>query len=528
MLPNVKECLKKTPDEVIGGMVTPFWKNHGKTCRRILWVSMLTCLFNYFYLIVSGYAGPDAICEGVRYYIGENTATGLARWFIPVVNNIFGKNVVIPLVIVVFYCLAMGVSAFLLFRLTGMENSGFQILITAAMVGFPVVTRQFAYLYTALAYGLAFLWVVLAAWFLRQRKTVTFLVGTLCLLLMLGTYQAYIGAAAAVAIICFMMDLIHEKKIAEALQNLLIYVGSGIIAGGLDLVIAKEMMKYRGIEAYDRVSSLSISDIVGNLGFTLRYSYKWFFDYFHSDVLSRNKLYLVLFVVLLALIVAHTVILIQKKKVVPAILMVLASVLLPFAMNVCVVIFPHNGIYDVMRYQYVLIIPLTFALFGALPRSIWGSMLQWLVYADVFLLIVGYSISSNASAICYKLAYESTHDQAAMMLSRVYELDGYEPQATPIVLGGGTIGYQDTYDSFGQLFRYAVMESGPVFWGGEYGLTTCRYFYFIDYLGVNPGWLTNEEYYAVLGTEEYAAMPTWPAEGSVGMVGDYAVIKIGE
>lgn len=528
MLHTIRQCLQQTPDEIIGGVVQPFWKKHGVVCRRILFITILTCLFNYFYLIVNGYGGPDAICEGVWYYIGEGTATRLARWAIPYINTFFGKNVVIPLVIVVFYCLMIGASAFIIFLLLDIKNAGFQILTVTAMVSFPVITRQFAYLYMALAYSVAFLMVVLAAWLLRRRKIISFLAGTICLLIMFGSFQSYIGAAAAMVFICFMYDLIRKRSVSDALKNVGIYIISGIIAGGLDLLVAQAMINHRGLEASDRVLSVSLSEAVEYLGFSIPASYRWFFMFFDSDVLMRDKLYFLLFSILFILIIANMVILIKQKKIVHSILLLIAFMLLPLAMNICAVIFPHNGIYDVMRYQYVLIIPLAFALIGILPRMILNSLLQWVLYANIFLLIMGYTISANASAICYKLAYESTHDQAVSMLSRVYELEGYDLDTTPIVLGGQAISWMDTYEAFGQLFRYAVMESGPVFWGGEYGLTTCRYFYFLDYLGVNPQWLTKEQYNDVTGTQEYAEMPCWPAAGSVQMIDGYAVIKIKE
>ena len=42
-----------------------------------------------------------------------------------------------------------------------------------------------------------------------------------------------------------------------------------------------------------------------------------------------------------------------------------------------------NGIYDVMRYQYVLLIPLVFALIEMLPKAIWLSLVQWILFNKV-------------------------------------------------------------------------------------------------------------------------------------------------
>lgn len=504
------------------------WKENKQMCKRILGVTSLTCLFNYFYVIMYGYAGPDAICEGVYYYIGQNTATRLARWFIPFLTSFFGKNIVIPLVIILFYCGMIGFSAFLLCKIWKIESVGFQILTTSAMVCFPVIIRQFAYLYTALAYSFAFLMTVLALYFLKKNHVWSFILGAGCLVLMFGSFQSYIGAAAALILMNFLLDLNSHEKLSKAFQDLIKYIVAGIIAGIFDLAIANVMMNYRGIEASSRVSEVSVSEIIACLDFSLPVSYKWFFMYFESDILSRNKLYMVLFFIIFILIIWKAIVLLKHKNIFKSILLLVGTTLIPLAMNVCAVIFPHNGMYDVMRYQYVLLIPFLFALFSHVSFNLCNSFLQWISYGTIFSLIMGYTISANASAICYKLAYESTYTQAVSMLSEIYELEAYQAHETPIVLGGGTIGYADTYEAFGQLFRYAIVESGPVFWPGEYGLTTCRYYYFLDYLGINPGWLTNEQYRYVVNTEQYREMPCWPQNGSVQMIDGYAVIKISD
>lgn len=529
MWTKVKNYLKMTPGEVCGTIKERVvGAGNIKTCKRIGIVALLTCIFNYFYFIINGYGGPDAVCEGVYYYIGEDTATASARWFIPYLNKFFGQNVIIPLVIIIFYALMIAAAAFFLFDLWEIKSAGFQIFSVSAMVCFPVITRQFAYLYTALAYSTAFLMVVLAAWLLKKKQVLSFIAATVCLIIMFGSFQSYIGAAATIVVIGFLLDMAKKRPILEALEDVGQYLICGIIAGILDLFIANAMIKAKGVTAYGRVSEVSLSESLKYLDFSIPAAYKWFFSYFDTDVLARNILYTVLFAIIIILVIANVIALIKNKKIVHSILFVVGILLLPLAMNVCAVVFPHNGIYDVMRYQYVLLIPLAFALFVPLAKNIVTSMLQWISFFAVFLLIAGYTISSNASAICYKLAYESTHDQALSMLSRVYELDGYDPDSTTIMFGGQPIGYGDTYVAFEQLFKYAIMESGPVFWGGDYGMTACRYFFFRNYMGVDPYGLTADQYWYVVCSPEYMDMPCWPAQGSVQMIDNYAVIKLSE
>lgn len=74
-----------------------------------------------------------------------------------------GKNAVIPYVIVLLYGVFIALSVFLLSEMTELTDLLPNILTTSAMVSFPVVTRQYAYLYRALSYALSFFMVTFAA-----------------------------------------------------------------------------------------------------------------------------------------------------------------------------------------------------------------------------------------------------------------------------------------------------------------------------------------------------------------------------
>jgi len=47
-------------------------------------------------------------------------------------------------------------------------------------------------------------------------------------------------------------------------------------------------------------------------------------------------------------------------------------------------------------------------------------------------------------------------------------------------------------------------------------------------MGVEARYFTAAEYEEAVRSDEYAEMPCWPANGSVKMIGDKAVIKIWE
>ncbi len=139
-------------------------------------------------------------------------------------------------------------------------------------------------------------------------------------------------------------------------------------------------------------------------------------------------------------------------------------------------------------------------------------------------MINTYVLSANVTGIALKILYNETYTEASAMLQRVYEIDGYEKNRTKVILATPI-----SVDTSNQEFKLFIDEGcysgGPVFWGGYLGLNVSRRNYFINYLGVDPGYITEAEYNYVTTTEEYSEMPFWPAAGSVKMIDGYIVIK---
>ena len=185
----------------------------------------------------------------------------------------------------------IGVSAYIICRMTLLTKPFYQIMLTAMMVSFPVVLHQFAYMCAALAYSFSFLAVVIGTLFIRTRKIPGIIAGTLCYLMMLGSYQSYIGAISSLAVILLIYDSLYEKKIATGFIRFALCGVCGLAACLIDMPFSSWMMKIHGIEQSSRVAEFSYKSIFANLGFSIKYSYVWFFSYFNNEVLSRNRLY---------------------------------------------------------------------------------------------------------------------------------------------------------------------------------------------------------------------------------------------
>ena len=218
--------------------------------KNIMLTAALSCFFSYFYLMIYGYAGPDATGEGIHFYRNADWATQCGRWMIRYLNELFGKNAILPFIIVIGYCAMIALSAMFLCELFPIRKKVSQILLTSALVSFPVVTDQFAYLYMALSYSFSFLAVTCGFWLLRKRKLWSFALGSLCFLFMLGSFQAYIAALAALGLILFIRDLLRgaegmpkSNSPLSQLKTAGIQLGLGVLAAGLACILNFAVME---------------------------------------------------------------------------------------------------------------------------------------------------------------------------------------------------------------------------------------------------------------------------------------------
>ena len=170
--------------------------NSKRVTIEVLAATIISSLLSYYFMIVDGYTCPDGICEGLTYYTnGDWALAGCGRWAIRYVNELT-CNIVIPLYVVMMYCLCVWLSVVLLCKLWELSDKA-AIILGAMMIAAPTVAGQMGYPYTAVAYAIACLTSVGAVYCMFRCRTIPGIVGsTLCVTLMMGLYQSYVGMIA--------------------------------------------------------------------------------------------------------------------------------------------------------------------------------------------------------------------------------------------------------------------------------------------------------------------------------------------
>lgn len=516
---------KYMPDKVIENLLENlFPREQKKTFLVTMITSVITAFLSYFMLMVNGYAGPDAINEGVYLYRSFDYAISLGRWFIAYVYKHVVGNAIVPFLIVMMYAILVGLSAYILFRMMNVKSTISHILVSAIFVSFPVVTLQFGYLYMAAFYAYSFFCVVAGTQLIRTKKLWGFIAAAVLFVTMLGSYQSYIGGIAALAVLMLIVDIVDGKKTKTAFLDFGLVALVGALSCAINLLVVNLTIAKEGIEKADRVTGFSFADIFENFGFSFKYSFIWFFTSFEDKLFSRDMFYLVTFICLIVVLILFVIRLIKEKKILEGVILLISVYLIPHCMNLVQYLFPHNGISGIMKYHYVMMFVLLVALIERCDFKLPKCITQWCAYVCMFLLINTFILSANIAGLVYKTVYTENYTEASAMINRVYELPGYVRDETKVVLVN-PIDWTTSYKEFGLLLSETSIGAGPVFWNGFLGLNNDRRGYFLNYLGVETGFITQDELDGILFSDEYDAMPIWPAEGSVKMINGYAVIK---
>lgn len=532
-----------------------------KLSCKVLVSTIISALISYYFMIVDGYTCPDGICEGLTYYTnGDWALAGCGRWAIRYVNELT-CNIVIPLYVVLMYCLCIWLSVVLLSKLWKLSD-GAVIILGAMMIATPTVAGQMGYPYTAVAYALACVTSVGAVYCMFRCRTIPGIIGsTLCVTLMMGLYQSYVGMIAVLVLMTIIYDMIRGEDVKTILIAFAKCVGTSILGCIISTIILNIDLSVRGLSSASRLAMFDVKEIFSAFPQRVPYVYEKYMNILKTPLMHRNIIYLAIIIVTIVALIIIGIGLIREKHWVRALLIVPMVLLIPMASNLIGILIPYNGVNSMMQYQSVMIVPFMFACVEYVRRmyvsahepggeieeqadltlqegtttygvrdcakKLVNKVMPVIALVLTAVLTWTYILAANATFQCYRLSYRHINNEMQMALQRVYQLDGYVKDATAIVMGGfpdDTI-LRNSMD----IYQYAEnINSNPVFWEDMHGATANRYRYFLDYFGVYAQDISDEEYLNIVNTDAYAQMPLWPEAGSVDMIDGYAVIKFSD
>lgn len=490
--------------------------------------------------------------DDVNNLKGYGVGSEFGRWFLKYAAGIDGDWSVpwINGTVAIFFLALSACLVMMTLRLTSVTSA---VLVPLMMVSFPSVASTFTFMFTADAYAVSIFLCCLGAYLFRRHRF-GFLPALVCFCLSLGIYQSYICLAAGLLALGFLRDLLEGRKTAEIVRKGIVAIAVLGVSMILYMIIGKIIYPLP-LESHNGFDQMGRLDLLRLPRLFLR-SIKRVAEYFvlkpYSFITAGAKIVNILVCVWTALLWGA--LLVKRrlhKEPVRLLLYLFVSVMLVVAMGAIYIMAPDANMSMLMFYQYLLIYIMLIVLLemGIEPenglltqensisarkesekgRAVFmrysGQAAGWAAVG--LLLLTGYEnfLITNEAYFRMNIAYERSYAYYNRIVARLEETEGYtygEPVAligeyglseTPDLLGSFSID-GERYDDFSGVAK-------------ETGLLTsgARHNFMKTYIGINMPDVSDGEIKSVMATEEYAQMPSYPAEGCVKKIQGIWVVK---
>jgi hypothetical protein len=477
-------------------------------------------------IMVSDIPNHDGLAS---MYFDQNMITS-GRWLLSVVCGI-SSYYALPWLNGLFSIFWLGLISVALTEFLELRRSLAAIVVGGLTVSFPVLASNFAYVYTMDGYMMGLLLAILAVLAVKLTPW-GFVWGGICLAASLGIYQSYLPVTMLLAlygILTAAFGLGKQGIQKRMVRTSLRYVSMGAIGLILYYIILQILLWIQGKEL---ASYQGISGMVGskesqlNLGERIIRTYTDFIKFSIFDkILVPNGIAAIAMLCLMvgALYVMIRQIVMKKWWKSPWLyaIMVGGIILIPLCANVILIISPQVSYHIMMRYQWVLLPLLLFAIGERYGYGKYQQIMRCFLPLSAGILIFCYGIVDNISYSNLEKRYEKTYAYCLRLLDRMEQTQGYY-QGIPVAIVG-VVGDDNfpTTDITGEITSNMVGISGDSL---LYKVENYRDF-FQYYLGATINFLPETAMADIYYSDAYREMSSFPGKDSVKVVDGVLYIK---
>lgn len=460
---------------------------------------------------------------------GYGTGITSGRWLLTILGDGMvdaGLSYNLPLVNGLLFLLLISLCAVIVTAVFRIRSRGLSALLGMLFAVFPPVAATMFFRYTVVYYGISMLLAVSAVW-LTERYKFGGIPGAVCLALSMGIYQAYVPFAITMFVLLLIRRILDgEGDFAGLVKRGVYYcliLGLGVVLYFLFLKVClalygTQLSDYNGVNNMGKLSlaelPLLLKKTVYDVCMLPRKNYcglagmKWL------------QIGYVLLGVLAAAALAWVLIKKVRKPLLIALTVVLCA-LLPVAVNFIRIMCSNGWVYTLMVYPFVLIPVLPVLALEAIPEEKLQGLGRKALAVVLAAMVFCYAYETNVNYTSLYYSDRQTENYLNGMVAQIRMTEGFTPDKKWAFIGE----IQDPM--LRSPWQYEVLYGGNEAANLLVNRPT-RWHWFQMYCGITVP-LAEEAAVAELSAmEEVKAMPCWPSEGSVKVIGDAVVIKCQE
>lgn len=461
--------------------------------------------------------------DEVESLFGKGATVTSGRWGLEAVKLIF-PDLSMPWLYGVVSLILLAVSACLIIRLFGIKSPLMQVLLAGMISAFPSQTGVFCFMFTSTAYALSFLFSVLSVWLFAKGGLCRRTGAAVLLALSLSIYQAYVAMTAALFVLVVIKRCMDRKgRVWDILLFAVRALGMMLAALVLYYGISALVFRLSGAEFNDYVKdNVNEAGIPGRI----RMAYDFLFytlSYREFALISGEAsryahiLCMGLCIVLMAM---KSLAMLRERNLPGALLMLICLALLPLAVYCMFLVMDKGSIHTLVLYSFVAFYVLAALLCDRLlaGAALWQRAGRDIIYVSLLLVLVSNVFFANECYTKLYLQYENAYSFYSVLLSRVQGTEGYDEGCKLAI-----IGRQDN-----KLTTFPEIDLGYLM-GPSQNLINIysRENFLRRYMGTDIPLATDEEIAALESREEFKAMAEYPYYGSVAMIDNFVVVRLG-
>ena len=537
-----------------------------RPCRRpflILWIYSLLVQLPLLVLRLTN--DLDGLWNQDDYLAGA-WELSIGRWFWPFLDKMrFGISLD-PLP-AVFSLALYSVSFLLILRLLDLSPSGKNLLAGFLFLGSVGIVCQMSFGYMAITFAVSFFLAVLAVWVLLTPMTSSAILriplSALCIAFMMGSYQAGIGTTALLMLFVLLYSIAAEGS-AESPKNAFLPADAGerlhfsirafcsVLSGGiLYVLLLKLRLWMTGTPAsdYQGFSEISPLYILNGLPDAFLHCYRAILNYFVngtylSHALERHSWFPLCYVPVF-LPVCFILVRIFRRKKAEAFLFLAGILLLPAAANCFYLAAPETETHMQMVVSMALILPLLFCMSGLVfPFEKTASSdradsagrfslfrksercLKGVLLLDLLLLLYGGILQCEMDQYGMYAGRRASQTLAQSILTEAGR-QGYDYVNGQLLIVGPPASSKTFYTA--PLFERANAYAQYGRWSDDISFSRISWSrLYTNYLRIRVSFAQGDTEATISALPEVAAMPAYPAAGSVQNIYGVLVVKLSD
>lgn len=447
---------------------------------------------------------------------GKGMTVASGRWGLELSSFLF-PDVSTPWIFGLLSILMLSAAACIMLRIFRIETPLFRVVLAAAVTVFPAQTATFTYMFTAPSFALAFLLAVASVWSSEREDWKGWAGSLLLLLLSVSIYQAYIAVASSFFVLRMLQKLLRDegsgrevllfglKRLGLLALTLALYYGSVYIA----LYFYGGRLENYGIE---RERSILFRTAVAYSAFLHTFT-RGYFCYVRgvfSQILHALCLGLAAFVCLRWLL--------RCRDTGRRLLFLLCLLLFPLSMY-CIYLIAETGIIHSMVLFSFLSVYVFAAVAAEELRGSGAEAARQVLALALALVCLGNIFFANAFYLKLYLRYENAYALYTGLAAQIRQTPGYDGKVKVAVLG--KVG-EGVY-RLEELDEWNLIEQAE-----DLANVYTREDLLRRYVGFDVPFADEEEKAALLQDPRVQDMPVYPRYGSVALIDDYLVVRLGE